>query len=127
MNAGHWPAGLSIQLPDTNRQLIINSAQEAAALLADKWPLTYGRSYQRALAVCAAVREGSLKAEDARSALIEAAKEAGVLASRTETAAIMLSSKTAPASASRRVSGNELADRPPRHAGTRIGQPTFYA
>jgi hypothetical protein len=78
MNA--WTTAVTIHLPDIARPLIVNSANEAAAVLADKWPTTYGRRYQRALSACAAVAEKHMLEDDARSAFMDAAEEAGVSA-----------------------------------------------
>jgi hypothetical protein len=78
MNA--WTTAVTIHLPDISRPLIVTSASEAAAVLADKWPTTYGRRYQRALSACAAVAEKHIPEDDARSAFMDAAEEAGVSA-----------------------------------------------
>ncbi|MDX3929206.1 MAG: DUF982 domain-containing protein [Shinella sp.] len=58
---------------------IVDSAVKAAALLAEKWPVTYGRAYQRALAICARALEGRCPAGLSRLAFIAAAREAGVM------------------------------------------------
>ena len=47
-------------------------------VLAEKWPVTYGRAYQRALAFCAGAIEGRCPASRARLAFIAAAREANV-------------------------------------------------
>jgi hypothetical protein len=78
MTFGYWTAAVTTHFPDCGREYIINGARDAAAILADKWPLTYGRKYQRALSACAAVVEGKLDPNLARAAFIEAAREAGV-------------------------------------------------
>jgi hypothetical protein len=91
MNAGNFDRHVTICLPDSPRPLTVSSASEAASVLADKWPVTYGRSYQHALAMCAAVAEGQIKPEEARSAFLSAASEAGVRTDSETTAAILIS------------------------------------
>jgi hypothetical protein len=78
MTIGYWTAAITTHFPDCGREYLISGARDAAAILADKWPLTYGRKYQRALSACAAVFEGKLDPNLARAAFIEAAREAGV-------------------------------------------------
>jgi hypothetical protein len=57
---------------------MVKNTQEAAWLLADKWPVLAGRPFARALRACAAVFEGKLSAADARLALIDAARHANL-------------------------------------------------
>jgi hypothetical protein len=84
MNAEFWTAPVTIHLPDNNRPLIIGCASEAAAALADKWPVTYGSRFQRALNACVSSQERHISAEDARLAFIAAADEAGVTIERDQ-------------------------------------------
>ncbi|KAA0695543.1 DUF982 domain-containing protein [Neorhizobium sp. P12A] len=90
MNAGHWTTAVTIHLPDINRPLIVSNASEAAAVLADKWPTTYGYRYQRALSACAAVAEKHMAEDGARSAFMDAAEEAGVATENGAAAIISL-------------------------------------
>lgn len=125
MNAGHFDRPVKICLPETNRSLTVCNASEAASILADKWPLTYGRSYQHALAMCAAVAEGQMTAEDARSAFLAAASEAGVRAEDDVTAAILISPEKLVNSKPIVVTPNDQANWSGRHAGTPAPRPAF--
>ncbi|MCR6502564.1 DUF982 domain-containing protein [Shinella sp. CPCC 101442] len=48
-------------------------------VLAEKWPVTYGRAFQRALAFCARAMEGKCSPSRARLAFLAAAREANVV------------------------------------------------
>ncbi|MEK1871266.1 MAG: DUF982 domain-containing protein [Rhizobium altiplani] len=78
LSTSDWTFGLEIWLPDFPQPIDIKGTGEASALLADKWPVTFGPAFERALAVCAAVMEGLLPADDAKLALIDAAEEVGI-------------------------------------------------
>ncbi|GMB79888.1 hypothetical protein NN6n1_06700 [Shinella zoogloeoides] len=73
-----WDRTLAILLPGVPRALQIRDAANAMFVLAEKWPVTYGRAYQRALAFCAGAIEGRCPASRARLAFIAAAREANV-------------------------------------------------
>jgi hypothetical protein len=125
MNAGHFDRPVKICLPENRRSITINNASEAASVLADKWPLTYGRCYQHALAACAAVSEGQMTAADARKALIAAASEAGVSAEDELSAAILISPEKLANSTPIVLTPGEQSSWAGKHAGTRAPRPTF--
>ncbi|MCS0463127.1 MULTISPECIES: DUF982 domain-containing protein [Rhizobium] len=76
---GDWMYGLEVWLPGQAHPVDVKSTNEASALLAERWPVTFGPAFEYALATCAAVTEGQLPAEEARQALVEAAIAAGIV------------------------------------------------
>jgi hypothetical protein len=125
MNTGNFDRPVTICLPDSIRFLTIASASEAASVLADKWPITYGRSYQRALAMCAAVAEGQTTSEKARSAFIAAAMEAGVRTEIQASPAIIISPDKVLGVKPTVPSRLEQSEWPVHARGTRAPRPTF--
>jgi|APAra7269097451_1048561.scaffolds.fasta_scaffold11348_3 hypothetical protein len=73
-----WTTPLYIRLPDQESLITVRGTGHAAALLADKWPVTHGPAFEHALASFAAVSEGHLLPDEAREAFVEAADAAGV-------------------------------------------------
>ncbi len=73
-----WDKTLGILLPGSVRPRFVRDVAGAMHLLAELWPVTYGRAYQRALAFCARALEGRMSATRARLAFIAAAREAKV-------------------------------------------------
>lgn len=73
-----WDKKLSILLPGAQRPRFVQDVRNAMYLLAELWPVTYGKAYQRALAFCARALEGRGSATRARLAFIAAAREAQV-------------------------------------------------
>nr|WP_298105667.1 DUF982 domain-containing protein [uncultured Shinella sp.] len=73
-----WDKTLGILLPGSARPRFVRDVASAMHLLAELWPVTYGRAYQRALAFCARALEGRMSAARARLAFIAAAREARV-------------------------------------------------
>ncbi|MBX5048979.1 DUF982 domain-containing protein [Rhizobium lentis] len=57
---------------------LVASLCEAAQMLTACWPLDDGEEYLTAIMVCRNAIHGDVPAEDAREALIRAAKEAGI-------------------------------------------------
>ncbi|MBB4193657.1 MULTISPECIES: DUF982 domain-containing protein [Rhizobium] len=57
---------------------LVASLWDAAQLLTACWPLDDGEEYLTAVKACRDAIHGDLPAEDAREALISAAKEAGI-------------------------------------------------
>jgi hypothetical protein len=125
MNAGNFDSHVTIRLPDTQRSLTISNASEAASVLADKWPVTYGRAYQRALAMCAAVAEGVMTAENARSAFIKAALEAGVSTENSGSSAILISPDKLAGTKPIAISRDEQSPWAMRAAGTGMPRQAF--
>lgn len=75
MSREQWRKPVKLVLRRGSRRLI-GDVRTAMAVLAWDWPIGYGGKFENALATCAAVIEGRALAEEARSALIEAAEEA---------------------------------------------------
>ncbi|WP_257951362.1 DUF982 domain-containing protein [Shinella sp. CPCC 101442] len=74
-----WDRALAILLPGMPRAMTISCARNAMFVLAEKWPVTYGRAFQRALAFCARAMEGKCSPSRARLAFLAAAREANVV------------------------------------------------
>jgi hypothetical protein len=77
-----WDHALAILLPGTSRTIDIRDPRSAMYVLAEKWPVTYGRAFQRALALCAKAIEGRCSPSMARLAFLAAAREANVVVVR---------------------------------------------
>ncbi|WP_415216133.1 DUF982 domain-containing protein [Shinella sp.] len=73
-----WDRAISIFLPGIPRAIEIRDVRNAMFVLAEKWPVTYGRAFQRALAFCAKATEGKCSPSRARLAFLAAASEANV-------------------------------------------------
>ncbi|CAK7256193.1 MULTISPECIES: DUF982 domain-containing protein [unclassified Shinella] len=78
MPTTHWNRKLGILLPGALRPRFIEDIRNAMYVLAELWPVTYGKAYQRALAFCTRALEGRTSAARARLAFIAAAREARV-------------------------------------------------
>jgi hypothetical protein len=75
MATHHWRKPLTLRMPQSKRDITITGPMDAAAVLADKWPQTYGRLYQRTLAACASEMAG--RSAHARALFVEAARAIG--------------------------------------------------
>jgi hypothetical protein len=73
-----WDNALAILLPGMPRAIEIKDPRNAMFVLAERWPVTYGRAFQRALAFCARAIEGKCSPFRARLAFLAAAREANV-------------------------------------------------
>jgi hypothetical protein len=73
-----WDRALAILLPGMRRAMEIKDVRNAMFVLAAKWPVTYGRAFQRALVFCARAIEGKCSPSRARLAFLAAAREANV-------------------------------------------------
>ncbi|GAA3109545.1 hypothetical protein GCM10010520_62540 [Rhizobium viscosum] len=69
---------MHIRLPGQESLITVRGTGHAAALLAEKWPVTHGLAFEHALASFAAVLEGHILPDEAREAFIDAADAAGV-------------------------------------------------
>ncbi|MGT2445994.1 DUF982 domain-containing protein (plasmid) [Ensifer adhaerens] len=78
MLAATWDSTLISLLPGMSRAIEIKDARNAMFVLAERWPVTYGPAFQRALAFCARATEGKCSPTRARLALLAAAREAKV-------------------------------------------------
>ncbi|QRY70470.1 DUF982 domain-containing protein (plasmid) [Ensifer sp. PDNC004] len=74
-----WDQALVVLLPGMSRAMEIEDPRSAMFLLAEKWPVTHGREFQRALAFCAEAIEGKCPPSKARLAFLAAARRANVL------------------------------------------------
>ncbi|EPE96176.1 DUF982 domain-containing protein [Rhizobium grahamii] len=77
-STGDWTFGLEIWLPGIPNPIDIRGTDEASALLAEKWPVTFGSAFERALSTCAAVLDGTMPPDSAKRALIDAAEAVGI-------------------------------------------------
>ncbi|WP_313526241.1 DUF982 domain-containing protein [Shinella sp.] len=73
-----WDKALAILLPGMPRAIEIKDPRNAMFVLAERWPVTYGRAFQRALAFWAKAIEGKCSPSRARLAFLAAAREANV-------------------------------------------------
>jgi hypothetical protein len=78
MTSIDWDKKLGILLPGALRPRFVQDVRSAMHMLAELWPVTYGKAYQRALAFCARALEGRGTPARARLAFIAAAREARV-------------------------------------------------
>lgn len=72
------PFHLPIILVIAGARHVLHSAREAAWLLAETWPDLDCERFRAALAACAAAMEGRKDIAEARRAVVEAARAAGV-------------------------------------------------
>jgi Protein of unknown function (DUF982) len=78
MNPGRWDKPVTYEEDKRGGYRIITSTEEAARALLRRWPVDDGDEFWEAQRVCLAVMEGERPAEDARTAFLKAAAEAGV-------------------------------------------------
>ena len=71
---------VTLELGRVGRYRRIDTTREAAECLMTVWPLNRGARHRDAVETCLKVLDGHRSTEDARRALIEAAKESDVLA-----------------------------------------------
>ena len=71
---------VTLELGRVGRCRRIDTTREAAECLMTVWPLNRGARHRDAVETCLKVLDGHRSTEDARRALIEAAKESDVLA-----------------------------------------------
>ena len=71
---------MTLELGRVGRYRRIDTTREAAECLMTVWPLNRGARHRDAVETCLKVLDGHRSTEDARRALIEAAKESDVLA-----------------------------------------------
>ncbi|MBD0416202.1 DUF982 domain-containing protein [Oryzicola mucosus] len=73
-----------LHIPSIKRDVHIRDASQALNSLTSLWPSQRGARHRDAVETCLKVLDGHRSAEDARMALIEAAREAGLLAGRSQ-------------------------------------------
>lgn len=78
MRRGHWDKPVTYEEDDRGGYRTIRNTEEAARALLLKWPVDRGVEFFEAQRVCLAVMEGDRPAEDARTAFLKAAAEAGI-------------------------------------------------
>lgn len=78
MKPGRWDKPVTYEEDTRGGYRTITSTEEAARALLLKWPVDDGEAYYEAQRVCVAVLEGESSPEEARTAFLNAAAEAGV-------------------------------------------------
>ncbi|KQV16346.1 hypothetical protein ASC97_11255 [Rhizobium sp. Root1203] len=78
MHTKKWSRPISYASPQTGEFKTIGSANEAIAVLREKWPVAKGRHLQDAQKICLEVLEGKRPPAEARRAFIAAAVEANL-------------------------------------------------
>jgi hypothetical protein len=78
MEKGVWTEPITFATPKLGKYLTIGSTAEAARVLLDHWPVEKGKALKKAKHTCLEVLQGMRPAEDARAAVMTAAKEAGI-------------------------------------------------
>lgn len=78
MNRGYWEEPVTIETLTLGRYQSVSSAAEAARILLESWPVDEGEAFVAAKTLCLAVLEGAADPEEARTAFLLAADEAGV-------------------------------------------------
>jgi hypothetical protein len=78
MNATRWQSPVMLACKKSGQYFVITNTQEALDMLSAKWPVSEGRAFIEALEICAAVMEGRRRPEEAQSAFLNAADEAGI-------------------------------------------------
>jgi hypothetical protein len=73
-----WKQPVILALDGPDSSVTINTTQAASWAMIEDWPEEDGPALDRALLICAEVKQGKRTDEDARHAFIAAAKEAGI-------------------------------------------------
>jgi hypothetical protein len=74
-----WKKPVTVRLGEPPVETVLDTTQAAAWAMIEDWPTEDGPALDRALEICAAVDAGKRKPEDARTAFLQAATEAGIL------------------------------------------------
>jgi hypothetical protein len=75
----YWDRPVDIHLAGIRNARTITATRFARECLLTLWPDHYGPAYLAALKICAAAMDGTASGADARTAFIEAAREADIL------------------------------------------------
>ncbi len=78
LNDVRWDAPVVISL-ENGAPRIFNGVYEAFDFLQHEWPSRYGKAYEQALRLCRASLLGSVSGEIARTAFIQASRDANCL------------------------------------------------
>ncbi len=70
---------VTIEIDETGELRNVSSVAEASEILRQNWPVQRGKELSRARRACLDAMEGTGSVEEARTAFVAAAKEAGVL------------------------------------------------
>lgn len=70
---------VTIEVDETGELRNVSSVAEAAEILRQNWPADRGKELSRARRACLDAMEGTGSVEEARTAFVAAAKEAGIL------------------------------------------------
>ena len=70
---------VTIEIDETGELRNVSSVADAAEILRQNWPVDRGRELSRARRACLDAMEGTGSVEEARTAFVAAAKEAGIL------------------------------------------------
>ena len=73
-----WSKPVTLALEGPEGYVTINTTQAASWALIEDWPTEDGDALDRALLICAEVKQGRRTDEDARTAFLAAATEAGI-------------------------------------------------
>ncbi|SMF65685.1 Protein of unknown function [Xaviernesmea oryzae] len=76
-----WTKPVVVAVGEPPVETTVATTQGASWALIEDWPIEEGPALLRALAMCTGVLERKNKPDEARSAFVEAAREAGVLVS----------------------------------------------
>jgi hypothetical protein len=74
-----WTSPVVISIGEPPVETVIVTLQAAAWAMIEDWPLDDGPALDAALVACAGAVEGKRKPEEARTAFVAAATEAGIL------------------------------------------------
>ncbi|MBB3238197.1 DUF982 domain-containing protein [Phyllobacterium endophyticum] len=70
---------VTIEIDETGELCNVSSVAEASEILLRNWPVQRGKELSRARRACLDAIEGKGSVEEARTAFVAAAKEAGIL------------------------------------------------
>ncbi|MEP9371920.1 DUF982 domain-containing protein [Mesorhizobium sp. KR1-2] len=79
MDYGWFDKPVSISLGLTRDVYNVTNARQAVDILTNRWPTAGSKTHRDARQACLEVLQGTKKAEVARAAFTEAAREAGIL------------------------------------------------
>lgn len=82
MNRGYWDEPVTMETLTLGRYQSVSSAAEAALILLDEWPVAEGKAFLAAQSACLMAMEGTATPDEARTAFLAAADEAGVYVRR---------------------------------------------
>jgi hypothetical protein len=78
MDRGYWDNPVTIETLTLGRYRTVSNTAEAARVLLEEWPTDEGEAYLAAKTTCLLALEGTMTTEEARTAFLAAAAEAGV-------------------------------------------------